>query len=66
MNVTRFIPDGPKLGVNVKNNDFQDVNGIWHCGKCGRPKQKRIDTELFHKTVWTSNLGIIFDISEIT
>ena len=52
MDATRFIPDGSKLGVNVKNNDFQDVNGIWHCGKCGRPKQKRIDTELFHKTVW--------------
>ena len=52
MEITDFIPDGPKVGVNVKNNDFQDENGIWHCGKCGKPKQKRIDTELFHKTVW--------------
>lgn len=52
MEITDFIPDGPKVGVNVKNNDFKDENGIWHCGKCGKPKQKRIDTELFHKTVW--------------
>lgn len=52
MEITDFLPDGPKVGVNVKNNDFQDENGIWHCGKCGKPKQKRIDAELFHKTVW--------------
>lgn len=52
MDITDFIPDGPKVGVNVKNNDFQDENGIWHCGICGKPKQKRIDTKLFHKTVW--------------
>lgn len=52
MDITDFLPDGPKVGVNVKNNDFQDENGIWHCGICGKPKQKRIDTELFHKIVW--------------
>lgn len=52
MDITDFLPDGPKVGVNVKNNDFQDENGIWHCGICGKPKQKRIDAELFHKIVW--------------
>ena len=52
MEIMDYIPDGPKVGVNAENNDFQDEDGIWHCGKCGKPKQKRIDTELFHKTVW--------------
>ena len=52
MDATQFLPSGPKLGVNIQNGDYQDEKGIWHCGKCGKPKQKRIDTELFHKTVW--------------
>ena len=26
----------------VKEGDYKDENGIWHCGVCGRAKQKKM------------------------
>ena len=36
----------------VKEGDYKDENGIWHCGVCGRAKQKKIDNDFIHTTVW--------------
>lgn len=51
MDVTQYLPAGENKNL-LKDSDYQDKNGIWHCGVCGKAKQKRIDTEFLHKTVW--------------
>ncbi|MCD8020758.1 MAG: ATP-binding protein [Clostridiales bacterium] len=54
VDVAQYFPTGRVL--EIKENDYQDENGLWHCGVCGKAKQKRIDVEKgsfrLHRTVW--------------
>lgn len=52
MEIAQFLPERAPIGVKKENGDFKDSDGLWHCGKCGKAKQKKIDVEWLHKTVW--------------
>jgi DNA replication protein DnaC len=51
MDVAKILPVTKKNSI-INNGDYKDEDGLWHCGLCGMPKQKRIDNELLHTTVW--------------
>lgn len=53
MDVMQYLPvEELRAEGLLKDNDYMGENGLWHCGTCGKPKQKRIDSEFLHKTVW--------------
>lgn len=56
MDVSQYLPGSTGEYLEIKENDFKDKDGLWHCGTCRKPKQKRIDLDgkaiKIHRTVW--------------
>lgn len=53
MDVAKYLPtDEMEKTEMVNEGDYIGEDGLWHCGVCGRAKQKRIDTDFLHTTVW--------------
>ena len=36
----------------IEEGDYIGEDGLWHCGKCGNPKQKKIESDFINATVW--------------
>lgn len=53
MDISRILPKEPPEAEVLEKGDFKGEDGLWYCGKCRKPKQKRINSEwLPNKTVW--------------
>lgn len=52
-NVMQYLPtDTLKKPDMVNEGDYIADDGLWHCGVCGKAKQKKIDSSFLHTTVW--------------
>lgn len=53
MDAAQFLPTEPSPEVTqIHEGDYKDADGLWHCGVCGKARQKKINSPYFHKTVW--------------
>ena len=53
MDTAQFLPTEPSPEVTqIHEGDYKDADGLWHCGVCGKARQKKINSPYFHKTVW--------------
>lgn len=53
MDAAQFLPTEPSSEVTqIHEGDYKDADGLWHCGVCGKARQKKINSPYFHKTVW--------------
>lgn len=52
MDVEAYLPTEPEELKRVNEGDYQDSEGIWHCGVCKRAKQRRIELGQYKRTVW--------------
>ena len=53
MDAAQFLPTEPSSEVTqIHEGDYKDADGLWHCGVCGKARQKKINRPYFHKTVW--------------
>ncbi len=53
MDAAQFLPTEPSPEVTqIHDGDYKDADGLWHCGVCGKARQKKINSPYFHKTVW--------------
>lgn len=52
MNISNFLQIGEEAAQNTKEGDYIGEDGLWHCGTCKKPLQKRIHSRLFDKVVW--------------
>ena len=49
----QYIPMEPSEAVTqIHHGDYKDEDGLWHCGICGKARQKRINSPFFPKVVW--------------
>ena len=53
MDAAQFLPmDPPSEITQIHEGDYKDADGLWHCGICGKARQKKINSPYFHKIVW--------------
>ncbi|MDO4649965.1 MAG: ATP-binding protein [Eubacteriales bacterium] len=52
MEIANFLPKGPEDAGQINEGDYKDSEGLWHCGKCGKARQKKINTSILKGTVW--------------
>ena len=53
MDAAQFLPTehSPEV-TQIHEGDYKDADGLWHCGVCGKARQKKINSPYFNKTVW--------------
>lgn len=52
MEISSFLQIGEDAEHNIRENDYIGDDGLWHCGTCKKPLQKRIRSRMFNKVVW--------------
>lgn len=52
MDISGMLPSGGDMKQSIKEADYIGADGLWYCGVCKKPLQKRIHSEFLNKVVW--------------